>query len=184
MSDRPRRIVLGVTGSVAAAKAQSIALALQHCGFEVRACLSPAAKRIIGLTSLEAVLKHPVYADLWLPAGGFGETHIEWGEWADAMLIAPASASCIGSLWAGTFDTPVTLVAGTIPLDRLFLAPAMAQALWERPPVRRNVAELEQWGVRFLGPVEGRVASGGLGQRLMRPREIAERVSGQVTPRH
>jgi len=174
---RKRRVILGITGSTAATKSQSIALALQHRGFEVRVAMSHSAQKIVGQTALSSVIQDQPYTDLWVnPGGQGGEVHIRWAEWADAMVVAPATASCIASLYLGQFDSPVTLIAGALSPSRLFLAPAMAQEMWLWPSVQRNVRELGSWGVRFLGPVTGRVASGHTGMRLLEPREIAEQL--------
>ena len=171
---RRRRVLLGVTGSTAATKAQSIALALQHRGFEVRVAMSYSAQKVIGPTALTSVIQEQPYTDLWVnPGGQGGEVHIKWAEWADAMVIAPATASCIASLYLGQFDSPVTLIAGALSPQRLFLAPAMAEEMWNWPSVQRNVGILREWGVRFLGPVSGPVASGHIGMRLLEPKEIA-----------
>ena len=177
---RKRRIILGVTGSTAATKSQSIALALQHRGFEVRVAMSHSAKQIVGPTALASVIKELPYVDLWVnPGGQGGEVHINWAEWADAMVIAPATASCIASLYLGQFDSPVTLIAGAMSPKNIFLAPAMALEMWSWPSVQRNVSALREWGVRFLGPAEGLVASGHTGMRLLEPKEIATLLDAQ-----
>lgn len=171
---RKRRVILGVTGSTAATKSQSIALALQHRGFEVRVAMSHSAQKIVGPTALASVIKELPYTDLWInPGGQGGEVHINWAEWADAMVIAPATASCIASLFLGQFDSPVTLIAGAMSPQNIFLAPAMAGEMWTWPSVQRNVSALREWGVRFLGPAEGLVASGNTGMRLLEPKEVA-----------
>lgn len=172
MKKQPR-IVLGITGSIAATKAQSIALALMHQGFEVRACLSHSALKVIGLPAIASVLGSRPYANMWDFPDGSGEPHIELANWADAMLIAPATASCIGSLANGLFDNVVTLVAGNLPFSKIYFAPAMSSEMWNHPAVEKNVKTLKGWGAKFLGPVEGRVASGLIGQRLLEPRELA-----------
>ncbi len=176
MSDKaPLRVLLGVTGSTAATKAQSVASGLRATGCEVRAAMSPSATKFISPLAIASVLDTPVYTDMWNPAQ-VGEIHIEWAKWADVMVIAPATASVLASLWLGTYDSPVTLLAASIKPERLFVAPGMAQEMWDQPAVKRNVAELKSWGVRFLGPVIGRVASGGEGQRLMEPRDIVREI--------
>ncbi len=178
--ERKRRIILGVTGSTAATKSQSIALALQHRGFEVRVAMSHSAKKIIGPTALTSVIKEQPYIDLWEnPGGQGGEVHITWAEWADAMVIAPATASCISSLYLGQFDSPVTLIAAVMSPKNVFLAPAMALEMWNWPSIQRNVSTLREWGVRFLGPTEGQVASGHTGMRLLEPKEIARLLDEQ-----
>ena len=182
---RKRRIVLGVTGSISAAKAQSIALALQHRDFEVRLAMTYSATKVIGEAALRAVVHTAPFVDMWAARGDEGgETHIEWAAWADAMLIAPATASCIHDLWAGAFNSSVTLVAGTLPFTRIFFAPAMAKEMWDQPSVQRNVRELTNWGATFLGPVLGTVASGRQGMRLKEPRDLAEELDRLIHAPH
>lgn len=168
-----RKVILGVTASIAVSKAQAIANALQYAGFEVRAAMTWSAKQLISEQLLSGVLNAPVYSQIWNPAQG-GETHINWAKWADAMLIAPATASCISELWAGKYDSCVTLLAANIPPERLFIAPAMSQNMWEQPAVQRNVEQLKAWGVRFIEPVTGIVASKATGQRLQEPSAIVD----------
>ena len=184
MSASPRRkIVLGITGSISAVKAQSVALALQHRSFDVRIALTYSAAKVVGEAALRAVVPTVPFCDMWAPRAEGGETHIEWAEWADAMLIAPATASTIHDLWAGTYNSTVTLIAGCLPLDRVYFAPAMAKEMWEQPAVRRNVKELTGWGATFLGPVLGQVASGNTGMRLMEPRDLAAEIDKLCTAR-
>ncbi len=144
--------------------------------------MSHSAQKIIGPTALSSVVPDQPYTDLWVQPGGFGgEVHISWSDWADAVLIAPATASCIASLYLGQFDSPVTLVAGAMDPKRVFFAPAMAEEMWSWPSVQRNVAALKEWGVTFLGPVAGPVASGHQGMRLLEPRSIAEMMTRLCT---
>jgi phosphopantothenoylcysteine decarboxylase / phosphopantothenate---cysteine ligase len=180
MNSSKRNIILGISGSTAATKSQSIALALRHVGFNVRVAMTHSSQRIVGLTALQSVIEEAPYCDLWTNPGGVGgEVHIQWADWADAMVVAPATASCIASLYLGQFDSPVTLIAGAMDPKKIFLAPAMASEMWNWPSVQRNVAELSKWGVRFLGPIEGQVASGHSGMRLMEPRDIAQALDVQ-----
>ena len=180
METRKARIVLGVTGSTAASKAQSIALALQRCGFEVRVAMTASAKKFVTPMLLASVVKDPVYGDLWSDEQG-GERHIEWAAWADAMVIAPATASVIASLWQGTFDSPVTLVAGNIKPEKVFIAPAVSKEMWEHPAVARNVEALKGFGYQFIGPLLGPVASGAIGMRLIEPRDVAIAISEKLS---
>ena len=140
--------------------------------------MSYSATKVIGEAALRAVIKELPYIKMWEPLGSSaGETHIEWAQWADAMLIAPCTASCISSLHNGSYDSTVTLVAANIESKNWYLAPAMSQEMWEQPAVKRNVSILKKWGANFLGPVQGKVASGDTGQRLMEPRDIATKLT-------
>lgn len=179
--DRQHRLILGVTGSVAAFKAPSIARALRHVGCEVRAAMTFSATQVVGEAALRAVLPERPYLQMWShpgPAGG--EVHIEWAEWAEGILIAPATASCLADLRSGRYDNCVTLLAANIPTNRWFIAPAMSNNMWVQPAVMENVKKLRSWGVTFLGPELGNVASGADGQRLMEPRKLAEAVRSHL----
>ena len=168
-------IVLGVTGSIAAVKAQSTCLALQHQGFCVRIAMTHSASQIVSPAALSAVCSTAPYTSMWeAQARHGGEIHIEWAEWASAILIAPASASIIAALANGFYDNCVSLVAANIPTANWYIAPAMSDQMWKQPAVVRNVELLTSWGVTFIGPKTGTVASGAQGQRLVEPREIAE----------
>ena len=174
MSDRPFRILLGVCGSISAGKSQQLLITLRRkFSCDVRVAMTRSAQKFVGEMSLRGILTEAPYLDLWAPPQGGGETHVEWGKWADALLVAPATASVISRLWSGLYDDPVTLLASMVPEDRWFLAPGMAQEMWEHRAIQRNVLELKTWGARFLGPVLGPVASGQTGMRLMEPRDIA-----------
>ena len=109
-----RRIVLGVTGSIAAVKSVSLAKALREHGFIVRACMTRSATEIITPEALRTVCDAAPYVDMWRPDDELGgERHVELAEWAEAMLIAPATASTLASLAHGHYDNCVTLVAST-----------------------------------------------------------------------
>lgn len=170
-----RRVLLGVTGSIAAFKAPSIVRALQHAGFDVRCALTSSAQKIVTEAAFRALLPERPYSEMWsYPGPDGGEVHIQWAEWAEAILIAPASASTIADLRAGRYDSSVTLLAANLPPTRWFIAPAMSAAMWNQPAVAENVDVLRRWGATFLGPEEGSVASGALGQRLSEPSALAK----------
>ncbi len=177
-----KNIILGVCGSIAAPKAQSIVGALHHQGFAVRIAMTHSATQIISPTALSAVCPGTVpFTSMWeqqrLVAG---EIHIEWAEWADAILIAPATASAISSLAHGVYDNCVSLLAANFPETSWYIAPGMSQEMWSRKAVQENVAKLRSWGATFFGPVTGKVASGAQGQRLMEPRNIASELAAAL----
>ena len=178
MNTRPFRVVLGVTGSISAPKVQSLLIALlRKHHVEVRVAMTRAAQKFLGEVALRGVLERAPYLDIWTSLdGGGGETHVEWGSWADAVLIAPATASVMSRLVAGLYDDPVTLVASMVPESRWCFAPGMAGEMWAKRATERNVATLQRWDAAFFGPVAGSVASGQIGMRLMEPAEIAARL--------
>ncbi len=180
-TERKPRLLLGVTGSIAAFKAPSIARGLMHAGFEVRAALSHSAQKVVTEAAFRAVLPDRPYCELWNhPGPEGGEVHIVWAEWADLIVIAPATATCLSDLRLGRYDNCVTLLAANLPPQRWCIAPAMSGQMWQQPAVQENVAALRDWGATFLGPVAGEVASGKSGQRLLEPRELSAAVAAVI----
>jgi phosphopantothenoylcysteine decarboxylase/phosphopantothenate--cysteine ligase len=172
-----KHIVLGITGSIAAVKALSVAKAVRDEGFVIRVAMTHSARQIITPQAMRAVSEGVPFVDMWWPDDEEGgERHVELARWARAILIAPATASCIGCLAQGLFDNCVTLVAGNLPPSEWMICPAMAQAMWDQAAVQENVRRLKSWGATFLGPEGGQVASGDPGQRMLEPEVIAKLV--------
>jgi phosphopantothenoylcysteine decarboxylase/phosphopantothenate--cysteine ligase len=173
----PKNIVLGVTGSIAAAKALSTAKALRENGYSIRVAMTHSARQVITPQAMRAVSEAAPYVDMWWPDDEEGgERHVELARWARALLIAPATASSIGSL-ANGYDNCVTLVAGNLAPTRWLLAPAMSEEMWGQTAVQDNVRRLVSWGATLIGPVFGQVASGAAGQRMTEPDDIARSVN-------
>lgn len=164
-----RKIVLGVTGSIAAYKAPIVMRRLMDAGAHVRVVMTPSSTRFIG----EAVFRGlgaEVFTGMW---EGSGETHVKLAEWADVVLVAPATADTLARVRQGRADD---LLTATILCceKRVVLAPAMHPSMWRNPATSENVAVLKERGLRFLGPVLGRVASGAEGVgRMEEPEGIA-----------
>ena len=141
------------------------------------------AARFVTQTSLQAVAGHRVRGDLWDAEAEAAMGHIELARWADAVVIAPATAHVIGRLAAGLADDLLTTIclATTAPL---FLAPAMNRQMWEHRAVQRNVASLKAAGVRILGPGEGDQACGETGPgRMLEPAQIAAALARELADR-
>jgi phosphopantothenoylcysteine decarboxylase/phosphopantothenate--cysteine ligase len=153
-------VAVHVSGSIAAYKACEVITALRKRGCEVRAAMTAGAGRFITAITLQSLSGHPVLEDVWEhePAG-HGMGHIDLGAWADVHVAVAASAHLIARLAHGFADDAVTttLLATRAPL---LVAPAMETAMWEHPATLSNVAVLRERGVRFVGPVSGRLASG------------------------
>jgi phosphopantothenoylcysteine decarboxylase / phosphopantothenate---cysteine ligase len=155
-----RRVAVHVSGSVAAYRACDVITALRKHGCEVRVAMTAGAPRFITAVTLQSLSGHPVLGDLWKHDGpGHGMGHIELGAWAHVHVAVAASAGLIARLAHGLADDAVTttLLATRAPL---LVAPAMETAMWEHPATRANVEVLRSRGVRFIGPVSGRLASG------------------------
>lgn len=175
------RILLGVTGGIAAYKSPEIVRRLTEDGAEVQVVMTRAAEEFVGAAALQAVSGKPVRRDLFDAAAEAAMGHIELARWADQVIIAPATANFIASL-AGGFanDLLSTLCLATeAPIS---VAPAMNRVMWAHPAVRQNCATLKGRGVRFLGPAEGEQACGetGLG-RMVEPAEIAAAMLSEPT---
>lgn len=167
-----RKILLGVTGSVAAYKAPDVARRLIEAGAEVRAVLSPGGQKFIPALTLTAVTGHPTATDAFDLSDG-GMPHLDLAHWADAVLVAPASANALSRFATGAADDLLSAILLVIRAP-VFLAPAMHEPMWTHPATRRNVATLAADGRRFLGPVEGALASGDRGTgRMMEPADLA-----------
>lgn len=170
---QPTRILLGVSGGIAAYKAAELVRRLREAGAQVRVVMTLAATAFITPLSLQALSGEEVRCDLFDPSAEAGMGHIELARWADLILIAPATADLMARLAHGLAnDLLSTLVlASTAPLT---LAPAMNQAMWRHPATQENLRTLSGRGARILGPADGDQACGDTGPgRMLEAAEIA-----------
>lgn len=173
-----RRILVGVSGGIAAVKVPMLVRRLSDAGFEVRCALTRAAESFVTRLSLEVLTGAAVWGDDYLSPGHQGrEEHIAAAAWADAIMVAPATADLLAkaALGLGSDFLSTTLLAFDGPV---LMAPAMHGVMWSRPVTVARVEELRRRGVRFIGPVEGPLASGeeGMG-RMSEPDEIVQAAS-------
>jgi phosphopantothenoylcysteine decarboxylase/phosphopantothenate--cysteine ligase len=167
-----RRILLGVTGSIAAYKAADLASQLTQAGALVDVVLSEAAQRFISPLTFSSVTGRRSYTDADLWGADSHVLHVELGRQAEAMLVAPATAHTLAKLAAGQADTLLCLAA-LAARGPLLLAPAMDAGMFEHPATQANLEVLRGRGAIILGPAEGRMASGLIGVgRLLEPEEI------------
>lgn len=161
-----RHILLGVSGGIAAYKACELCRRLREAGADVRVVMTAAAEHFVTATSLQALSGNPVRTSLWDEAAEAAMGHIELARWADAILIAPASADLLARLAHGLADDLLTTLclASRVPLA---VAPAMNQAMWAHPATQANLAVLCGRGVRVLGPASGDQACGDNGPGRM-----------------
>lgn len=173
-----RKILLGVSGGIAAYKSPDLVRRLRQRGAEVRVVMTEGAQRFITPLTLQAVSGWPVRTDLWDEHAESAMGHIELARWADLILIAPATANLIARLASGSADD----LLGTLCLASqapLFLAPAMNQQMWANPATQANCAQLRERGITLLGPDEGDQACGEVGSgRMLEPLDIAMRLTG------
>lgn len=173
-----KRILLGVSGGIAAYKSVFLLRLLQNAGAEVQVIMTPAAQKFVQPLTFEALSHHRVYTDLFPKDGDPDVIHVHLGKWADLIIIAPATANCMGKLAHGLADDLLTctLLAAEAPV---LLAPAMETQMWERGAVRQNVEFLKKDGYRMVGPGTGLLASGAEGMgRMAEPHEIVDEASG------
>jgi phosphopantothenoylcysteine synthetase/decarboxylase len=168
---KARRIVLGVTGSIAAYKAPEIVRGLVKKGAEVRCVLTPNAAHFVTPLALATVSKNPVAQSLHDPSLWEMAQHSLAG-WADLVLVAPATADFLARLAAGRAEGLLdSLVLST--RSTVAVCPAMDAEMWEHPATRANVAKVKEYGYRVWGPERGELASGKVGWgRLLAPEEI------------
>ncbi|MBE6482137.1 MAG: bifunctional phosphopantothenoylcysteine decarboxylase/phosphopantothenate--cysteine ligase CoaBC [Actinomyces ruminicola] len=172
-ASRARRIVVGVSGSIAAYKAPSVIRLLRAAGHEVRTVPTAAALRFIGAPALAAVTGSPVQSGVFDDAAAVA--HVDVGEWAELVLVAPASADLLARAAAGRADDllTATLLTTTAPV---VMAPAMHTQMWNHPATRANVATLRRRGVAIIDPDSGPLTGSGYGSgRLPAPEKIVAR---------
>ncbi|HET6631426.1 MAG TPA: bifunctional phosphopantothenoylcysteine decarboxylase/phosphopantothenate--cysteine ligase CoaBC [Rhodanobacteraceae bacterium] len=171
-----RRIVLGISGGIAAYKACELCRALRRGGAEVRVVLTAGAEHFVTATSLQALSGQPVRSSLWDAAAEAAMSHIELARWAERIIVAPASADTMARLAHGLADDLLATIclASEAPL---LLAPAMNRLMWAHPATQANAEALRQRGVRLLGPAQGDQACGEVGPgRMLEPEAIAAAV--------
>lgn len=174
-----QKILLGVTGGIAAYKAAELVRLLRSAGAEVRVIMTRAATAFVTPLTFQALSGHPVHLELLDSDAESAMGHIHLARWADRILIAPASADVIARLRAGLADDLLTTIclAATAPL---LLAPAMNQAMWQHAATQENIAVLKSRGVSLFGPAEGIQACGETGPgRMLEPAAIVEALVGQ-----
>ncbi|MEE8524166.1 MAG: bifunctional phosphopantothenoylcysteine decarboxylase/phosphopantothenate--cysteine ligase CoaBC [Thermoanaerobaculia bacterium] len=182
-SARPR-VLLGVSGGIAAYKSADLVRRLSERGCEVRCAATRGARAFIQPLTLEVLSGHPVYGEEYLTATGSGEeAHIVAARWADLLCVAPATAHVVARLALGLADDFLTTTA-LVHQGPKVIAPAMHDAMWRQPSVQQHVDTLTRRGVHFVGPAEGPLASGEWGMgRMADPARIAGEVAALLIDR-
>lgn len=173
------KIILGISGSIAAYKAADLASQLVKAGHEIHVIMTRAACEFITPLTLQTLTRQPVLVSLEDEKQAWKPGHIELADQADLMLIAPATASVIGELANGLAPDPLTSTYLALPRSTpVLLAPAMNGKMWLHPATQRNVARLREDGVHFIEPASGDLACGyqGIG-RLAELSDILEAVN-------
>lgn len=178
-----KRLLLGLTGGIAAYKAAELTRELVRRSFDVQVIMTEAASRFIGAETLQALSGNPVYSDLWDPRVANNMAHIDLSRGRDAIVIAPASADFIAKIAYGFADD----LLSTLCLARecpLIVAPAMNRQMWDNPATQRNIAQLQNDGVMLLGPASGDQACGETGMgRMLEPVELADAIEAFFRPK-
>lgn len=171
-----KKIVLGITGSIAAYKACYIIRALVKAGAEVQVVITPAGKEFITPITLSALTQKPVISDFFSQRDGTWHSHVALGLWADAMVIAPCTASTLGKMAGGVADNMLvtTYLSMKAPV---FIAPAMDLDMYAHPSTQANLERLRSYGNHIIEPQSGYLASGLEGKgRMEEPEAIVKAV--------
>ena len=188
-----KRIVLGVTGGIAAYKSAELTRLLVKAGAEVDVVLTEAGARFVGATTFQALSGRPVWTSLWDERMPNAMAHIDLTRAADLLLVAPATANFLAKLVHGLADDllstlclarPRTGVDGALRDCPLFVAPAMNRQMWESPATQRNVTQLRDDGLHILGPGSGDQACGETGDgRMLEAAEIFASLEASLCPK-
>lgn len=176
MSSQSRKILLGVTGGIAAYKSPDLVRRLMDHGADIQVVMSQGARQFVTPLTFQAVSGKPVRDDLWDEGGEAAMGHIELARWADEIVIAPATADFLAKLAHGFAEDLLGTVclATTAPIT---VAPAMNRLMWSNAATQANVRLLKERGVRILGPASGEQACGEVGVgRMLEPTQIASEV--------
>ena len=168
------KIIVGITGGIAAYKAPELVRLLKKAGHEVRCAATEHALEFVTRVTLETVSGAPLYSDLF--ASGRTE-HISLKDWGEMLVVAPATANIIGKVANGIADDALSTLLLAFSSKPVIMAPAMNCEMWAHPAVQRNIATLKGWGIQMVGPEEGELACGvsGVG-RMAEPEQIADAI--------
>ena len=159
--NRQQKIVLGVTGSIAAHKAADLASQLTKSGCDVNVVMTADAQKFITPLPFKTLSRNPVITDLYDEEEGWKPAHIRLADEADLLLIAPATANVMAKMAHGLADDALTCIALALnPKARILMAPAMNGKMWMHPATQQNLTALKTRGVEFIGPEEGLLSCG------------------------
>jgi phosphopantothenoylcysteine decarboxylase/phosphopantothenate--cysteine ligase len=169
------KVVLGVSGGIAAYKAIDLASKMTAAGAEVKTVLTDNSLRLVGAKSFEAVTGGPVYTNMWETEGEYKIGHVNLADWADVVVVAPATANIIGKFANGICDDLLSTMLCACWAKPTIFAPSMNEKMWTNPAVQKNIKFAVGVGVGLVGPNRGRLACGaeGIG-RMAEPQEILE----------
>ena len=175
-------IVLGITGGIAAYKAPLLVRLFKKAGADVYCATTSHALEFVTPLTLETVSGNKVYSELFATQNDHTTEHISLKDWADAVVVAPATANCIGKFANGIADDALSTLLVSCSRKPVFLCPAMNSDMWQCDAVQNNITKLTEMGVNFIGPASGELACGaeGIG-RMVEPEEIFRTVWTALT---
>ena len=177
-----KKILLGVTGGIAAYKAAELLRQLIKAGAEVRVVMTPSAQEFVQPLTYQALSGHRVYSDLFDSEAESAMDHIELARWCDLLLVAPASANFLGKLNAGYADN-LLLTLCLASKQAIAIAPAMNQQMFANPATRDNIDQLRARNLMIWGPADGEQACGDVGPgRMLEPEQLVNRVVSHFSP--
>jgi len=179
-----RNILLCVTGGIAVYKAAALTSKLVQAGFNVKVILSESAEKFVSSLTFQALSRNDVFTDTFDEKNSEVIAHIDLADWADLILVAPATANTIGKLACGIADNMITttLLAATA---QVWIAPAMNVHMYDHPAVKKNLAVLAEYGCQFIEPSEGYLACGYVGKgRLEEPEKIVQLIQNYFQQQH
>ena len=170
-------ILLGVSGGIAVYKAVDLASKLSSAGAGVNTVMTESACRLVAPRSFEGVTRSAVFTSLWETSEEYKIGHIALVDWADIVVVAPATANIIGKIANGICDDLLSTMLCVCWAKPTLLAPAMNNNMWTNPAVQHNVKRVKEMGFGLIGPVKGRLACGteGIG-RMSEPKDILEAI--------
>lgn len=178
-----KHIILGISGGIAAYKSVYLLRLLIKAGAEVQVIITPNGKEFITPVTLSSLSGKPVISEFFTANTGEWHSHVDLGLWADAMVIAPATASTIGKMANGIADN-MLITSYLSAKEKVFVAPAMDLDMWKHPSTQRNIETLKADGVSIVEPGSGELASHLVGKgRMAEPEEIVEQLKEYFTPK-
>ncbi|MBQ8366262.1 MAG: bifunctional phosphopantothenoylcysteine decarboxylase/phosphopantothenate--cysteine ligase CoaBC [Alistipes sp.] len=179
-----KHIILGITGSIAAYKAAMLCRLLVKEGAEVRVVMTPLAKQFITPLTMATLSKHPILVEFFNPENGEWNSHVSLGEWADLLLVAPATANTMAKMVTGVADN-LLLTTYLSARSKVAIAPAMDLDMYAHVTTQHNIAILRERGVAIIEPAAGELASGLVGKgRMAEPEDIVEQVKALFVERN
>lgn len=180
VQNKPKKILIGITGGIAAYKICSLINQLKKDGYEIKVIMTEAATKFVTPLTFQTLTNNPVYLDLFDVTDKTKVEHIDLADWCDVFVIAPATANTISKIALGIADNLLTTVIMALPKKTpVIIAPAMNVHMWENPIVQKNISELKKYKNKyiFVEPQEGMLACGYEGKgKLAKTEDIIETI--------